>query len=80
MLTGLALQCPDFGQTGEELQEVIDQLFAHTIDVAVRPFFSAAGDGAASDKEALEDSFERLEVGGSRGLKEVMRLQVRKAF
>ena len=77
-------QCPDFGQTGAELQEVIDHLFACTIDVAVRPFFARTrGDKAdlsASDPDQLSDSFERLEVGGSRGLKEVLRLQVRKAF
>ncbi|TKA55354.1 hypothetical protein B0A53_02278 [Rhodotorula sp. CCFEE 5036] len=76
--------CPDFGQTGAELQEVIDHLFSCTIDVAVRPFFARTGDdkadSSASGPDQLSDSFERLKVGGSRGLKEVLRLQVRKAF
>ncbi|GAA5980704.1 hypothetical protein JCM10908_001743 [Rhodotorula pacifica] len=75
--------CPDFGQTGADLQEVIDHLFACTIDVAVRPFFARADARDAdspSDVSQISDSFEQLEVRGSRGLKEVLRLQVRKAF
>ncbi|GAA5861511.1 hypothetical protein JCM3774_000275 [Rhodotorula dairenensis] len=76
--------CPDFGQTGAELQEVIDHLFACTIEVAVRPFFARAEgtrtDSEPSDPETLSASVERLELGGTRGLQEVLRLQVRKAF
>lgn len=63
---------------------MIDHLFASTIDVAVRPFFARAEDTRAdsepADAETLSGSVERLELGGSRGLQEVLHLQVRKAF
>ncbi|BGP44731.1 putative tubulin--tyrosine ligase pby1 [Rhodotorula kratochvilovae] len=73
--------CPDFGQTGAELQEVIDHLFACTIDVAIKPFFARQdGTAPADEADALVDTFERLEVGGSRGLKEVLRMQVSRAW
>ncbi|BGP52879.1 hypothetical protein JCM8202_003961 [Rhodotorula sphaerocarpa] len=71
--------CPDFAQTGAELREVIDRLFAGTIEAVVKPFF-ARQDGKVEETNDLADSFERLDVGGSQGLKQVLRMQVRKAF
>ncbi|GJN91569.1 hypothetical protein Rhopal_004592-T1 [Rhodotorula paludigena] len=69
--------------TGAELQGIIDHLFACTIDTAVKPFFArqdtqAGGAGDAEDK--LVDTFERLHVGGSRGLKEVLRVEISRAW
>ncbi|BGO99256.1 putative tubulin--tyrosine ligase pby1 [Rhodotorula toruloides] len=71
--------CPDFSQTGPELQSIVDHLFACTLDIAVKPFF-ARRDLTEPSQDDLVDTFERLDVGGSRGLKEVLRMQVRKAF
>ncbi|GAA6047142.1 hypothetical protein JCM3770_006921 [Rhodotorula araucariae] len=74
--------CPDFGQTGAELQGIIDHLFACTIDVAVKPFFARQDDAVPKDEAdaLLVDTFERLKVGGSRGLMEVLRLEISRAW
>lgn len=58
---------------------MIDRLFAGTIEAVVKPFF-ARQDGKVEETNDLADSFERLDVGGSQGLKQVLRMQVRKAF
>ncbi|GAA5916810.1 hypothetical protein JCM6882_004176 [Rhodosporidiobolus microsporus] len=71
--------CPDFGQTGAALQSIIDHLFSCTLETAVKPFFSRTEvDGAKEG--GLVETFERLEVGGSRGLKEVLRMEISKAW
>ncbi|GAA6036636.1 hypothetical protein JCM8097_001264 [Rhodosporidiobolus ruineniae] len=75
--------CPDFGQTGAALQSIIDHLFSCTLETAVKPFFAAqdaAAAGSAKEEDALVDTFERLDVGGSRGLKEVLRMEISKAW
>lgn len=77
------MQCPDFAQTGAELQGIIDHLFACTIDTAVKPFFApqdAKVEGAGDAEDKLVDTFERLDVGGSRGLKEVLRVEISRAW
>ncbi|BGP12675.1 hypothetical protein JCM10213_008812 [Rhodosporidiobolus nylandii] len=71
--------CPDFGQTGAALQSIIDHLFSCTLSVAVKPFF-ARQEGAALEEDALVDTFEHLEVGGTRGLKEVLRMEISRAW
>ncbi|GAA5834459.1 hypothetical protein JCM9279_004322 [Rhodotorula babjevae] len=73
--------CPDFGQTGAELQSVIDHLFACTIDVAVKPFFARqdAAPGSSKGDEELVETLERLEVG-TRGLQEVLRMEISRAW
>ncbi|GAA5926268.1 hypothetical protein JCM3775_000974 [Rhodotorula graminis] len=74
--------CPDFGQTGAELQSIIDHLFSCTIDVAVKPFFARQREAAESSEgaEELVDTLERLEVGGTRGLQEVLRMEISRAW
>ncbi|GAA6004314.1 hypothetical protein JCM10207_000664 [Rhodosporidiobolus poonsookiae] len=75
--------CPDFGQTGADLQSIIDHLFSCTIDVAVKPFFARQDAAAAGEKDAeeeLAETFEQLDVGGSRGLQEVLRMEISKAW
>lgn len=76
------LQCPDFGQTGAELQSIIDHLFSSTIDVAVKPFFARqdAAAGSGEGEKELVDTFERLEVGGTSGLQEVLRMEISRAW
>ncbi|CEQ42110.1 SPOSA6832_03885 [Sporobolomyces salmonicolor] len=71
--------CPDFGQTGAELQSIIDHLFACTLDAAVKPFFASQADPGAGKVGELSTTFEQLDVG-SRGLKEVLDLQVSRAW
>jgi hypothetical protein len=75
-------QCPDFGQTGAALQSIIDHLFSCTVSTAVKPFF-ASKDSSSSEGEkedVLVDTFERLNVGGSKGLKEVLRMEISRAW
>ncbi|GAA5972336.1 hypothetical protein JCM11641_002414 [Rhodosporidiobolus odoratus] len=77
--------CPDFGQTGAALQSIIDHLFSCTLSVAVKPFFQRQETGgqkvtAAADVEGLVETFEQLDAGGSRGLKEVVRMEISKAW
>ncbi|GAA5859631.1 hypothetical protein JCM1840_006381 [Sporobolomyces johnsonii] len=71
--------CPDFGQTGAELQSIIDHLFACTLDVAVKPFFASQTDLGAENVDDLSTTFQQLEVG-NRGLKEVLDMQVSRAW
>lgn len=65
---------PDFQQTGAELQSVIAQLFAATINAAVKPFFAdKAGD---REPDGLSEAVEGLAVSG-KGLRKVLELKVR---
>lgn len=71
----LPCQCPDFAQTGEELQGVIDHLFKCTLNQVVLPFFRRL-DG---EQEKLEDSMQQLGVS-SDGLKHVMTMEISRAW
>ncbi|GAA5826902.1 hypothetical protein JCM11251_002151 [Rhodosporidiobolus azoricus] len=71
--------CPDFGQTGAALQSIIDHLFSCTLETAVKPFFAKSSEGG-EEEDALVETFERLDIGGSRGLKEVLRMEISKAW
>ncbi|GAA6058550.1 hypothetical protein JCM10212_006989 [Sporobolomyces blumeae] len=83
--------CPDFGQTGSDLQAIISSLFAETIKVAVDPFFGSASAGTINgeaSKEEDEDQVRELETGvrqldtagGAKGLRKVLDVEVSKAW
>lgn len=72
------MQCPDFAQTGKELQSVIDHLFACTLETAVLPFFRRRDAEGAEDDELAEE-FDKLAVEG-KGLHKVLDMQVSKAW
>ncbi|GAA5865512.1 hypothetical protein JCM8547_001272 [Rhodosporidiobolus lusitaniae] len=76
--------CPDFGQTGAALQSIIDHLFSCTIETAVKPFFArqdgAGGRREGEEEEELVETFERLQVGGSKGLKKVLEMEISRAW
>jgi tubulin--tyrosine ligase len=47
---------PDFGQTGEELREVVvGRLFGEMVDVAVKPFFGMGECGGNGDMKLVKD-------------------------
>lgn len=59
---GSLSQCPDFSQTGADLQSVIANLFESTIKTAVLPYFSSSSDGIADDTAtlSLDNSLKRV--------------------
>ncbi|KAK4058085.1 putative tubulin--tyrosine ligase pby1 [Microbotryomycetes sp. JL221] len=66
--------CPDFGQTGVELQNVIDHLFKETVDKVVVPFFGS-DDAVAGGLSKLT-----MDNGGRDGLRQVLDMQVSRAW
>ncbi|ORY85290.1 tubulin-tyrosine ligase family-domain-containing protein [Leucosporidium creatinivorum] len=75
--------CPDFAQTGKELQTIIDHLFACTLETAVLPYFrrqegELATEGPEEGEELVQE-FGKLGVE-SRGLRKVLDMQVSKAW
>ncbi|KAK4054853.1 putative tubulin--tyrosine ligase pby1 [Microbotryomycetes sp. JL201] len=66
--------CPDFGQTGSELQAVIDELFKETVDKVIVPFFE-------KDKvDSVTQKTTDMSISPGTGLKQVLDMQVRKAW
>lgn len=59
-------QCPDFAQTGSELQQVVQTLFNETAQKVVLPFF-----GLNNTKAAAE---------GDKGLRKVLDMQISKGW
>lgn len=71
--------CPDFTQTGVELQSVIDDLFAQTLQVAVVPFFTTPTADPAPEVDDLAAGVERtLKISG--GLRQVLEMEVSRAW
>ncbi|KAI5477229.1 hypothetical protein MNV49_006602 [Pseudohyphozyma bogoriensis] len=67
--------CPDFTQTGSELQGVVDSLFRETVRVAVAPYFDEEVHRKTGAEEVTE-GLEGLKVeGGTRGLVQVLDMQ-----
>jgi tubulin--tyrosine ligase len=66
---------PDFGQTGSELEEVIVDLFEQTIKTAIIPFFCEAEE----NQEEVVTNLDKLNLQ-SKGLKEVLRMEVSKGW
>jgi hypothetical protein len=58
----LSSQFPDFKQTGNELQHIIGDLFAETIQLAVDPFFESRGADTSSSapKEQTPSKFVKV--------------------
>ena len=71
------LQCPDFAQTGAELQGVIDHLFKCTVGQVVLPFFRRL-DGSEQEDDSLQ-GMQQIK-GGSDGLRRVMTMEVSRAW
>ncbi|KAM0793185.1 hypothetical protein ACM66B_000656 [Microbotryomycetes sp. NB124-2] len=66
--------CPDFGQTGSDLQSVVDDLFKETVDKVIVPFFDPDGVGSLAQRTA------DLSVESKTGLRQVLDMQVSKAW
>lgn len=51
---------PDFKQTGNELQHIIGDLFAETIQLAVDPFFESSGADTTSSSLKTPSKFVKV--------------------
>lgn len=68
------LQCPDFAQTGVELEHIIEDLFASTLRTAVLPFFSPSSSASTLDEDLAALDF------SSGGLRKVLQVEVSRAW
>lgn len=78
--------CPDFAQTGTELQGVIDHLFQETVDQVVLPFFRrqecSDGDLQGGQSESIDTTGANLASLSERdrGLRKILDMEVSKAW